>query len=70
MKKLLCIFLSLVILSGLSTGLASNLNERQYLLDRIKPLEDQDIPPNAPWRAPLPADQHGQMAEQHGQPGL
>ena len=45
MKKLLCIFLSLVILSGLSTGLASNLNERQYLLDRIKPLEDQDIPP-------------------------
>ncbi len=44
MKKLLCACLALMLLLSAATGLATNRDERLYLLDYIKPLADEDIP--------------------------
>ena len=46
MKKLLCIFISILLLASASTVAAtSDYNQRIYLLEQIKPLADADIPP-------------------------
>ena len=45
MKKLLCAFLALVMMLSSSAVFASNLNQREYLLNYIKPLDPAEIPP-------------------------